>query len=76
MFRREVTSGLLNGDVSSWETELGADPNSVAVHGESHYPSVLGALAHRNCTRIVHQTVPRQPDDNPFSLTLPNARGP
>lgn len=40
---------------------------------ESHYPSVHDALAHRNCTRIVHQTLPRWPDDNPFSLTLPNA---
>lgn len=36
-------------------------------------PSVHDALARQNCTRIVHQTLLRWPDDNPFSLTLPNA---
>lgn len=36
-------------------------------------PSVRDALARQNCTRIVHQTLSRWPDDNPFSLTLPNA---
>lgn len=35
--------------------------------------SVRDALARQNCTRIVHQTLSRWPDDNPFSLTLPNA---